>query len=70
MSVRWSNKDFVFDKTTKRMTMSFDVESDQGDVNDYTLIYLALDCIYSLVEENEKDAEFMFREVISSKKLM
>jgi hypothetical protein len=63
-SMRFENRDFVFNETTKKCKLEFTATFLDMEADDKALIMLAIDAIAGLIEENNADPEIIFKEVL------
>lgn len=62
---RYLNRDMVYNTTTKKFTLTFDVESTVDKVvDDKDLIILAVDAIAGLIEDNDADPFVLMTEIL------
>lgn len=63
-SFRYTNRDFIFNESTNKCRLEFEVESIDSTPSDQTLIVLAIDALAGLIEDNSADPKIIFDEVL------
>lgn len=67
-SMRWEDRDFVYNETTKKFKLEFTATFLDMEPDDKALIMLAIDSICDLIEQNGFTSESVVNEILKQRK--